>query len=168
MKTKEEALLELIKSSFHITINLNDCFYWACSDSSEIDGDDVEDLIPYIQEYGVFEVVMAYESIKRRDNPEHKEFLTKTFFKLKKEFYEKMNTNSNFLPSLNYQYKKENDQIKKYGGILDFRFEDPTPEQKANGQHYLNCIVSVRGKKTQGIGSNMMEAEENLKKILGV
>lgn len=168
MKTKEEALLELIKSSFHITINLNDCFYWACSDSSEIDGDDVEDLIPYIQEYGVFEVVMAYESIKRRDNPEHKEFLTKTFFKLKKEFLEKMNTKSHFLPCLNYQYKKENEQIKQYGGILDFRFVDPTPEQRANGQTHLTCIVKVRGKNIQGTGSNMMEAEENLKTKIGV
>jgi len=63
-------VLEKILSSCHsFAINMNDTFYYACADSSQIDSGDMEDLLPIIDKYG-FDAFVAYEAIKRGHDPQ--------------------------------------------------------------------------------------------------
>ena len=82
--TKLKALKEMIGSTYHLTINLNDTFYYACADAEELDCDDALRLLPLYQKYG-FDVLKAYFALKRGHDPQVKTALTKDFYKAKEE-----------------------------------------------------------------------------------
>lgn len=159
---KEEALEYLIKTCHNLVINMNDTFYYACSDTSEVPSEDALDLVPYIQFYG-FNALLAYESIKRGHNPEISDYLTPEFLEVKEILIKKMQEESDFLCSLNYEKKEELEQIKEFGGKLSFKFLKPSFIEKFLGQSYYNCFCYCDGQKIKGKGKNMLEAKQDLK-----
>ena len=91
-----------------------------------------------------------------------------TFSARLKTLLTKMEEDSNFLCELNYTKRKEAKQIAKYGGILSFKFINPSWYEKLKGQKCLTCVCSCYGKTIVGKGKNMMEAEKDLCSKLGV
>lgn len=164
---KEKALENLISYSFNLQINMNDTFHYACGDVGEINSEDALDLLPFIDIYG-FDACVAYEAIKRGYDPEIPQHVSKEFLEVKQLLLTKMNEDINFLCDLNYTKRKEAKQIAKYGGILSFKFTNPSWWEKIKGQKYLTCICVCSGQKIVGKGKNMMEAETHLCKQLGV
>jgi len=64
MKTKEEVLEEILSNTYHVEVNMNDTFGYACAESEDLDGDDLLDLVPFIQEYD-WDAVVALVAIKQ-------------------------------------------------------------------------------------------------------
>lgn len=82
--TELEAYKELVRCSFSVVINLNDTFSYACAESDDIDRDDVEVIIPFIQKYGR-SALIAYCSIKCGYDPSIPSELSKEFYSAKEE-----------------------------------------------------------------------------------
>jgi hypothetical protein len=61
---ERDALRKLLGGAFTIQLNMNDTFAFACSDSEEMDLDDVEELLPLIHRYGRH-ALTAYVAVKR-------------------------------------------------------------------------------------------------------
>lgn len=164
---KEKALEDLIKSCHSLKVNMNDTFHYACADSCELDAEDALDLVPFIGEYG-FDALMAYEAIKRDYDPQIPQYVTPSFLEVKEKLLLAMKEDKNFLVDLNYQKEKERKEILEFGGKLYFKFKEPTDEQKKAGQNYYTCQCFCEGKDLVGIGSNMHEATNDLRKKMGI
>jgi hypothetical protein len=65
---KDENLRIIFDNCFTVSFNMNDKFYYACGDSSEIDHDDLEDLEPVMEAHGRYALI-AYEAFKRGQDP---------------------------------------------------------------------------------------------------
>jgi hypothetical protein len=83
---KAEILLKILDNSvfFHHTLNMNDTFGWACSDSEEIDSGDLMDMLPLYEKYS-YDAFTAYVSVKRGGELPIMPLLTDNFYKAKKE-----------------------------------------------------------------------------------
>jgi hypothetical protein len=64
-KKKYETLHNAVENCFKMQLNLNDFYFWGCADCEEIDGEDMVELIPTMEELGVWCVFGAYGSVKR-------------------------------------------------------------------------------------------------------
>lgn len=171
MNSREKAMEKLLTEyTFSVQINMNDTFHWACADAGELSSDDVEDMLPLIDKFGFYALV-AYEAIKRGYNPEAGLGYDEDDFKqLKSLILKMMEENENFLPDLNYNYRKEQKQIKDYGGILSFKFVNPTVLEKTMGQNYMTCVCTVDGTKGkfETKDTNMYGAEKKLRELMGL
>src|SRR5579863_4091868 len=58
-----KAWKDVVDSCHWLTSNMNDAFYWACSDTGEVQADDVPKMIPLIIKHDAFTVLRAYEAI---------------------------------------------------------------------------------------------------------
>jgi hypothetical protein len=77
--TELEVYKEIIKSSFNLSLNMNDTFDWACADSEDVDADDVVHIVPIAMKYGVDATLLAYASVKRGYESSFKELLTDNY-----------------------------------------------------------------------------------------
>lgn len=73
--TRFDKLMEMVGSSynaFHIELNINDVFGWACAESGELSVFDVKDVFPLYEKYGSAALV-AYEVLRRenKEQPAH-------------------------------------------------------------------------------------------------
>jgi len=164
---KLKALEAFLEDSFYVISNMNDTFYYACADQGEIESGDLKDLIEYYPKYG-YAVAVAYEAIKRDHDPQISQLVTKEYKEIKQILIERMKENENFIPGLNYDFRKWNKQVEEYGGRLEFKFVNPSEERKAEGQECQTCICSIVGRDEKGYATNMANAEKDLRAKLGL
>lgn len=77
-----EIYREMFRSSFWLSTNMNDTFCYACGDVGQMDCMDIPKILPIIKEYGFHEVDIAYESLRRGEDP-IKPRCTPTFYEVK-------------------------------------------------------------------------------------
>lgn len=66
---KFDKLMEMVGDSgnvFHLELNMNDVFGWACSESGELCAGDVEEIFPIYEKYDHYTLI-AYEVLRRND-----------------------------------------------------------------------------------------------------
>lgn len=68
MRTTNSTLDILVNSCTGFLINVSDTFCYACSDSEQIDNEDMEELIPYLEDYG-HNILIAYVAVLREIEP---------------------------------------------------------------------------------------------------
>lgn len=77
-----DLILQQWENCYFIELNVNDIFAPA-ADSEHIDGDDIWDLDPLIQDFG-FDAIKAYVSLVRDSEPWREEYKTKNYKKCRK------------------------------------------------------------------------------------
>jgi hypothetical protein len=168
MKTKEEALEMLLTDTYHITLNMNDTFAYACADSEEVDADDMMSLLPLIQEFE-YDAITAFVSVKReimegyvghpisyKDNSKYREARDLIVKSLNDP------TDERFC-SLRYDKSVTDKQVAEFGEKIRWAkgTEIPLPDGK-----YKSILMTCYLQKAQifGSGFNMSEAEKDLRK----
>lgn len=160
MKTKEQLLTEIIEQSFNLTLNMNDVFAWSCADCEDISGDDMVDLIPYIEKYG-WEAQVALVSIKREiynGNVMHpqKRLKTEHYAKVRKEIYDELcDKDKDTFLDIRYRKKEVDEELALFNERVRYSSAKAKPYQLQ--VHYLEKA------EIYGIGSNFNEAREDLK-----
>lgn len=79
---KDSTLKLIFENSLGVAINMNDTFYYACADSASIDTDELEDLEPVIELYGI-DAFIAFEAIRRGHDPQIPQHITANFLAAK-------------------------------------------------------------------------------------
>ena len=174
MKTREEAMEQLIKGSFNLQLNMSDTFMWGCSDVEEINADDAMNLIKYIQKYDYF-AIDSFVSVKREllgDGVMHPMLMQDSYKKYfgdtvmeERENYTKAReeikssiTSGEDFSSLAYGYQKiKEDEI-------EFGEEVKLKGVQLAGQTYFTQIAYLSKLGISGTGVNMKEARENLRR----
>lgn len=93
MNSKTIKLIE--ENCLGIAFSMNDTFYYACADISNIDFDELQDLESVIEKYG-YDAIIAYEAIKRGHDPQIPQHITPEFLASKKMIEDIMNNASEF------------------------------------------------------------------------
>jgi hypothetical protein len=159
----EKTMRDLISYCFALDINMNDVFCFATADSCRIPADDALDLLPYIKRYG-FVAIVAYEAIDRGHDPDPECFNDPNLQTVKKLLIRRMGKDKDFLINLSFKKKKEQEQIEKYGGVLQFEFVKPSQKETDSGQTCMTCVCTCND--LEGRGTNMREAELALQKAI--
>lgn len=140
--TKEEAYKKILLSSYQITINLNDTFYYACADSEEIDGDDIEEILPIFQKYGD-DTLIAYVAVKRGHDPEIENHITEDFKSAKQELQRLFN-DGKILHDIHLDDLNATNEIKEFGGLTYewSTFRKPAKDQPGWYQVWNKMVLS--------------------------
>lgn len=174
MKTREEAMEQLIKGAFNLQLNMNDTFAWACADAEEIDADDAMDLVKYIQKHDYF-AIDAYVSVKREllgQGTMHPMLMQDTYKKYfgdsvieKREKYMKAReeilaaiVSDEDFSSLAYDYKKIKEDETEFGEEVKWK------GVQLEGQTYYTQIAYLSKMGISGTGVNMSEARISLRR----
>jgi hypothetical protein len=167
--TREQVLEQIIRSCHNLEVNLNDTFWYATAYSENIPATDILDLISYLEEYSIDDVINAYVALKIEEDPTIPAYLTKDFYKIKQILSEKMSESQSFLADLNFNIRKQKEQIKKYGGKLSFKWIEPTPIPRPWWKfwgkqpiQYCTVVCSCEGRSEKGYAHTMRDAEEDL------
>lgn len=83
--TELEVYKEIVESSFHLQLNMNDAFHWATADAEDLHGYDVERIVPICMKYGTSPTLLAYAAISRGYDSDHKKLLTNEYWAAKEE-----------------------------------------------------------------------------------
>jgi hypothetical protein len=104
----------IFENAFYVQMNMNDAFYWGCSDISSIAVEDLEDLEPLIDQLG-WEVFRAYEAIKRGHDPDKSVMRDGTkYFEAKKRIIDLINfSDEMFLYHLKWELEGKIESDKK-------------------------------------------------------
>lgn len=68
-RMKDSTLRLVYDNCLGVAINMNDTFYYSCSDTSTISEGELDDLEPVVEKFG-YEAFVAYEAIKRGHDPQ--------------------------------------------------------------------------------------------------
>ena len=106
--TELEAYKLVFEDSFFVSLNMSDTFAWGCSESEDMEAEDVEEIIPLVQKYGRIALV-AYAAVKRGYDPQLKNYRVDEYWAAKKEV-EKMYEDGKILLEkyVKEKMKKEN------------------------------------------------------------
>lgn len=75
----------VLEGSFHVVLNMNDTFGWACSDAEEMPVEDIVHMVPLFQQYG-HDAINAYAAVKRDcDAMDHPQVRTQKYWDAKEK-----------------------------------------------------------------------------------
>lgn len=174
MKTREEALEQLIKGAFNLQLNMNDTFFWGCADGEEIDADDALDLVKYIQKYDYF-AIDAFVSVKRellgegvvhpmlmQDN--YKKYFGDNVMEKRKLYTQARQEIMNAITSgeefgdVSYEFGKIKSDEKEFGEKVKWK------SIQLDGHNYYTQIAYLSKLGISGTGVNMNDARANLRR----
>jgi hypothetical protein len=168
LKSENEALKGLIKCSFHLEMNLNDTFYYACADSESIDSDDILDMVSIAQKYTPFKAMTAYCSIKREKLYNEKDCSPiayckypedmKLFKAARKEIERELKGGEKFC-DLSFEIDYLEKETKEFGEKILW-----TSSKQPNG--LILQVASLKEQQIYGVGSNRKGAMDDLKNKL--
>jgi len=113
----ESGYKEILENLHTVEINLNDTFYYACADSEELEAEDILELIPLFENYGVRDTLVAVTAVIRGHDPKVKGVCTSKFKKAKKEI-QKMAKNGTICFAQYYENENKKKERAEFGGQM--------------------------------------------------
>lgn len=160
LQTNAETVNNILTNDAHwVVINMNDTFYYACADLSEINAEDFVQLLPYRKKYG-FDAFIAYEAIKRGHDPKIDQNNTKNMQKVKKILLDKMEKDEEFLFDLNYEIRKQKKETEEFGSKLIYKRYDKIVD--GENCYRIKCFPEAN-EELYGVGFSVSLAIQDLR-----
>lgn len=163
MKTKLsdlELLNLLTKGCFNVEFNLNDTFHWACSDSTAIPSEDLQELIPIIKSHGYIAII-SYEALKRGYDPdEEMEVCGEEFDSAKKDIQDLLNEGK--LKNIQLIIKTRKDEMDLFGEEISYKNDSSGLFYSKEGYKLSATLAFLPNQGIGVVGLTQHKAKENL------